>query len=191
MTYHRGMTAPRRAAAETREAILDAARAGFSTQGFERTTIRGVAEQAGVDPALVMHYFGSKQQLFVAATQLELSLPDLTGTAPRDVAARLVPYFLQVWQDDGPFLGMLRAATSHRPAAEALVALFTRQVAPAIAPLVADRPETRAALIGAQLIGIAVARSVLRVPPLLEADDAELVHWLGPVIEHHLTTPAP
>lgn len=185
------MTAPRRAAGVAREAILDAARAGFSAQGFERTTIRGVAERAGVDPALVMHYFRSKQELFVAATQLELALPDLTGVAPRDVAARVVPYFLQVWQDDGPFLGMLRAATSHRPAAEALVALFTRQVAPAITPLVTDRPGTRAALIGAQLIGIAVARSVLQVPPLLDADVAELVGWLGPVVEHYLTTPAP
>lgn len=175
----------------TRAGILAAAQAQFGEQGFERTTIRSVAAAAAVDPALVMHYFGNKAGLFAAATQLDITFPDLTGVAPDDIAALVIPMFVEVWAPDGPFLPLLRAAATHRGAADALLEVFAAQVAPALAAIVPDRPAERAALIGALLLGVAVSRHILGTPPLARMPDGELVEWLGPVLAHYLTYPAP
>jgi Tetracyclin repressor-like, C-terminal domain/Bacterial regulatory proteins, tetR family len=164
--------------AATKAAILAAARMQFGRHGFEKTTIRSVATAAGVDPALVMHYFGNKDGLFGAVSRLDISPPDLSGVAPEDVA-------------DGPFLPLLRAASSSQGAADALLEVFARQVAPALADVAIDRPAERAALIGAQLLGIAVARYIIGIPPLVDMDDKALAGWLKPVLTHYLTDPAP
>ncbi|SFJ45352.1 DNA-binding transcriptional regulator, AcrR family [Amycolatopsis sacchari] len=175
----------------SREAILAAARLQFGRNGFDRTTIRSVAAAAGVDPALVMHYFRSKDGLFAAASELEITLPDLTGVPPERFADVLLPVFTESWGPDGPFLPLLRAAASNPAAAEALLGVFTDQVAPALAAVTPDHPAERAALVGAQLLGVAVARHVLGSPPLAAMDDAALVRWLRPVLAQHLTGPAP
>lgn len=176
-----------RDAAASRAAILAAARLGFSSQGFERTTVRSVAASAGVDPALVMHYFGSKERLFAAAAELTIDLPDLTGVPPDRIADALVPVFLGVWGGDSPFMALLRAVGSNRAAADALLDVFAHQVAPALARAAVDHPQERAALVGAQVIGIAVTRYLLGSPPMAALGEPELVAWLRPVLAHYLT----
>jgi len=175
----------------TKAGILAAAQTQFGEQGFERTTIRSVATAASVDPALVMHYFGNKAGLFAAATRLDIRFPDLTGVAPADIAALVIPRFVEVWRPDGSFLPLLRAAATNRSAADALLEVFAAQVAPALADIVPDRPAERAALIGAQLLGVAVSRHILGTPPLAQMSVRDLVEWLGPVLAHFLTCPAP
>jgi len=175
----------------TKASILNAAQAQFGEHGFERTTIRSVAAAAAVDPALVMHYFGNKAGLFAAATRLDIRFPDLSGVAPEDVAAVVIPMFVEVWGPDGSFLPLLRAAATNKLAADALLKVFGTQVAPALAAVVPDRPAERAALVGAQLLGVAVSRHILGTAPLAQMSDAELVAWLSPVLAHYLTYPMP
>jgi AcrR family transcriptional regulator len=175
----------------TRSTILATARSQFGKQGFERTTIRSIASEAGVDPALVMHYFGSKAELFAAASRIDVKFPDLSHIPHDQVAHVLLPMFVAVWGPKGPFLPLLRAATSNRSAADALVEVFVDQVAPALAAVVPDRAPERAALMGSQLLGLAVARNILCLPPLADMDDAQLVEWLRPVFVHYLADPAP
>jgi AcrR family transcriptional regulator len=175
----------------TRAAILEIARSQFGSHGFERTTIRSVASEAGVDPALVMHYFGSKAELFAAASRFDITFPDLSSVAPDRVADVLVPMFIGAWGPQGPFLPLLRAAATNPVAAEALLQVFVDQVAPALAAVVPDHAADRAALVGSQLLGLATARYILGVPPLAGMGDAQLIAWLRPVLAHYLADPAP
>src|ERR1700759_3152139 len=175
----------------TRAAILDIARSQFGSHGFERTTIRSVASAAEVDPALVMHYFGSKAALFAAASEFEINFPDLSGVEPHRVADVVVPMFVDAWGPRGALLPLLRAAATNRTAADALLKVFVSQVAPALASITPDRAPERAALVGSQLLGLAVARYILGVPPLIALSDAQLIEWLRPVIAHYLIDPAP
>lgn len=171
----------------TRAAILGIARSQFGDHGFERTTIRSVASAAGVDPALVMHYFGNKAELFAAASRFDVTFPDLSGVAPDRIAEILLPLFVSVWGPDGPFLPLLRAAATNKAASAALLEVFVDRVAPALATAVPDRPAERAALVGAQVLGLATARYILCIPALADMDDAELIEWLRPVLAHYLT----
>jgi AcrR family transcriptional regulator len=186
-----GMPAKPRDGEATRSTILATARSQFGNHGFERTTIRSVASAAGVDPALVMHYFGSKAELFAAASRFDITFPDLSDVAPDRVADVLLPMFVAVWGPQGPFLPLLRAAATNRAAADALLEVFVDRVAPALAGVVPDRGAERAALVGSQLLGLAVARYILCIPPLAGMDEAALIEWLRPVITHYLAGPAP
>src|ERR1700754_25235 len=138
MTYSREMVPTRsRNAQETRADILAAARSRFGAEGYERTTLRTVAADVGVDPALVIRYFGSKQDLFAAAADFTIDLPDLSGMHPADVAEALLKCFFAVWEDDTTFVALLRAAMTSPVAVDALRKVFATQVAPrliAIAP---------------------------------------------------------
>jgi AcrR family transcriptional regulator len=185
------MPAKTRDGKATRATILRAARAQFSVHGFERTTIRSIASEAGVDPALVMHYFGSKADLFAAVSRLEITFPDLSGVPPERMADVLVPLFVRVWDPQGSFLPLLRAAATNRTAADALLEVFVEQVAPALATATPDRAAERAALVGSQVLGLAMARYVVGVPALVEMDDAALTEWVRPVLARYLTGPAP
>src|ERR1700722_17132050 len=175
----------------TRTAILDTARSQFGSHGFERTTIRSVASAAGVDPALCMHYFGNKAGRFAAPSRFDTTFPALSGVAADRIADVVLPMFVAVWGPQGPFLPLLRAAATNRTAADALLEVFVGQVAPALAAVVPDRAPERAALVGSQLLGLAVARYILGVPPLTGMADAQLIDWLRPVLAHYLTDPAP
>ncbi|WP_406815906.1 TetR family transcriptional regulator [Mycobacterium sp. M23085] len=175
----------------TRATILSAARSLFSTHGFERTTIRAIAAQAGVDPALVMHYFGNKADLFATVSRLEITFPDLTGVAPERVADVLVPFLIRVWDPAGSFLPLLRAAATNRAAADALLEVFVEKVAPALSAITPDRAAERTAMVGSQVLGIAMARNVVGLPALTAMDDATLTEWLRPVLAHYLTGTAP
>lgn len=185
------MTVKSRDGEVTRSRILAEARSQFGDRGFERTTIRSIASAAGVDPALVMHYFGTKAQLFAAASRLAITFPDLAGVAPDRVVDLVLPLFVDVWGPDGPFLPLLRSAATNGVAADALLGVFVDQVSPALAAVVPDRPAERAALVGSQMLGLAVGRYVLGLPPLVAMDDATLAEWLRPVVAHYLSDPAP
>lgn len=137
-----------------------------------------------------MHYFGSKAELFAAASRFDITFPDLSDVAPDRIADVLLPLFVSVWGPEGPFLPLLRAAATNQAAAAAMLEVFVERVAPALATAVPDHAAERAALVGSQLLGLATARYILRIPALAEMDDATLIGWLRPVLAHYLTGPA-
>lgn len=187
MTYAPAMAPGRsRSAARTRSALLAAATSRFGAQGYERTTLRQVAADVGVDAAMVHRYFGSKETLFAEAVDFDLHLPDLGLVDPEDLAATIMRRFFAVWEDDGTFIALVRAATTNPAATAAVHALLAEQVAPALAAVTPDRTEQRAALFASQIVGLAVARYVLRLAPLALMSHEELTAWVGPTLRHYL-----
>lgn len=180
-----------RNAAETRADILAAARARFGAEGYERTTLRAVAADVGVDAALVIRYFGSKQDLFAAAAEFTLDLPDLTGVPPEAVAEALLPAFFAVWEDDTTFVALLRAAMTSETAANTMRVVFATQVAPTLAAVAPDHPGERAGLMGAFIIGLATTRYVLANPFVANLDHDTLIRWTAPIVQQLLVGPAP
>ncbi|WP_377270306.1 TetR family transcriptional regulator [Peterkaempfera sp. SMS 1(5)a] len=179
---------PRRSDA-TRAAILNAARERFAADGYDRTTIRAVAADARIDPAMVMRYFGSKQRLFAAAADFDLRIPAIADLPPDQVGSGLVAHFLDRWEDSDSLQVMLRSAATNEAAAEHARRIFAEQVAPAVAALEPDPAEAAAlaALVAAQLIGLAMCRYVLRLPPVVAMGREELVARYGPLVEAVLT----
>src|ERR1700759_1304292 len=153
-----------RNAAQTRADILSAARRRFATEGFERTTLRAIASDVGVDAALVIRYFGSKQDLFATATEFTIKLPDLSGADPDDIADMLLPRYFAVWDDDKSFLALLRAALRGPVAPDTLNKTLAKHVAPTLMEATPDHHLQRIALTDAFVIGLAATRSVLANP---------------------------
>ncbi|OZD05187.1 TetR family transcriptional regulator [Rhodococcus sp. 06-235-1A] len=178
-----------RSAAATRARILDAARAQFAADGYDRTTMRSVAGTAGVDAAMVVRYFGTKEALFAEAATFVLGIPDLTDVAPDRIAEVLMPKFFQVWEEDDTFLALMRAAATNSAAAAAMQQVFATQVAPALAAVTVDRHAERAALVGTQVLGLVFARYILQVSPLAGMSHEQLVRWVGPTLRRYLTEP--
>lgn len=173
----------------TREAILAAARHLFAKQGFEKTTVREVAERARIDPAMVIRYFGSKDGLFAEAASVKLELPPSADIDPSDTGRLMVEHFLEVWEGAGSKQGMavlLRSAASNRYAAAKMREAFLEQVMPFIMaigdPATAPR---RAGLVSSQLLGLAVCRYVLKLPPVVALSRAEIVASLGPTLQRY------
>jgi AcrR family transcriptional regulator len=183
-------TRPRNAR-QTRADILSAARRRFGAEGYDRTTLRAVAADVGVDPALVIRYFGSKKDLFAAAADFTIELPDLSGVAPDEVAGMLLPRFFAVWEEDETFLALLRAAMTSPIAADTLRQVFATQVAPKLITATPDHPLQRIGLMGAFVIGLATTRYVLANPPVANLSRDELSRWAAPVIRQLLVGPAP
>jgi AcrR family transcriptional regulator len=173
-----------RDAAQTRADILAAARRRFAAEGFERTTLRAIAADVGVDAALVIRYFGSKQDLFATAT-------DLSGADPDDIADMLLPRYFAVWEDDHSFLALLRAAMTSRVAADTLNQTLATHVAPTLMGATPDNHMKRIALTDAFVIGLAATRSVLANPPVANLSREELSRWAAPVFRQLLVGPAP
>ncbi|GLW34390.1 TetR family transcriptional regulator [Actinoplanes regularis] len=181
------MTAPRRSDS-TRAAILTAARERFAADGFERATIRAIAADANIDPSLVMRYFGNKEKLFAAAAEFDLRLPDLDGVPPDRHGAALVEHFLDRWAGDDKLLALLRAGVTYEAAAERMREIFAAQLGP-IAARVAPDPATaatRAGLVATQILGFALCRFVLKLPPVADLDRDAAVAWLGPTVQRYL-----
>jgi AcrR family transcriptional regulator len=179
----------------TREAILDAARRAFAEQGYQRATIRDVARLAGVDPALVHHYFGTKQDLFVAAVRLPVNpveqLTAVLATEPDQVGQRLVETFLSIWDhaaDKSPLLALIRSAVADEQAAALLREFITEEVLGPLARRVGSPDaQLRATLAGSQLIGLAMARYIIRVEPLASTPAAQVAAVVGPTVQRYLT----
>jgi AcrR family transcriptional regulator len=182
-------TRPRNAS-QTRADILAAARRRFGAEGYERTTLRAVAADVGVDAALVIRYFGSKQDLFAAAADFTIELPDLSNVDPDEVAGILLPRFFAVWEDE-TFVALLRAAMTSQIAADALRRVFAEQVAPKLITATPDNPIQRIGLMGAFVIGLATTRYVLVNPPIANLSREELSRWAAPVIRQLLVGPTP
>lgn len=186
-------TAPRRSE-PTRAAILAAARNRFAEDGYERATIRAIAADAGIDPAMVMRYYGNKEKLFAAAADFDLRLPDLTGVPEAERGAALVRHFLQRWESDGTFVALLRAAVTNDAARDRMLDVFAGQVAPQVAAYAQADAPARAGLVGTQMLGLALCRYVLRVPPIVAMPPEEVGRWIGPTIQRYLgsdPTPGP
>ncbi len=188
------MTTTRRSS-DTKAAILAAARTRFAAEGYRSTTIRAVARDAGIDPALVMRYFGAKADLFNAATDIDLRIPDLADAPPVEHGERLVEHFLAHWDEGTPegevLLTLLRSAATDAAAAASMRVLFARQLVPALRPLVADESELpqRAGLVASQMLGLALTRSVLALPPVAAMSPDALVANAGATIQRYLHEP--
>ncbi len=176
---------------QTRDAVLNAARGLFAELGYEKTTIRAIGRAAGVDAALVHHFFGTKEQVFVAAMAFPFDPGDLITqvmSGPRDEAAqRLVRFFLSVWRDRdarAPFVAILRSATTNEQAA----AMLREFISTALVARIADTlgvPRIRVEAAAAQLVGIALVRHVVGVEPLASAREDEIVALVTPVLEYY------
>jgi AcrR family transcriptional regulator len=179
----------RRSSVETKAVILAAARQRFAEAGFERATIRAIAADANIDPSMVMRYFGSKDLLFAAAADFDLQIPDLSDVAREHVGTRLVAHFLDRWERDEALVVLLRSATTNDVAAQRMQEIFSSQLRPAIAKLnPADAPQ-RAGLIATQVLGLALCRYVLRLPPVVGMSRDDVVGWLGPTVQRYLEAP--
>jgi AcrR family transcriptional regulator len=178
-----------------RDAILAAARTEFAAGGYGGATIRGIAARAGVDPALVHHYFGTKEQLFETALELPVSpatlLPALLADDRDHIGEQVVLRFLTVWEEptNRPiFLAMLRSIVSNEQAAELVRRLLVKEVfGPLATALGVPDAELRATLAGSQFIGLALMRYVGRVEPLASTDLATVAAAVGPTIQRYLT----
>jgi len=179
---------PRRSDA-TRATILAAARERFAADGYERATIRAIAADAHIDPAMVMRYYGSKEQLFAAAAAFELHLPDLGDVAADRVGSTLVEHFVRRWEGDDTLVALLRASLTNAVAAERMREIFDEQVRQVAATIAPDPPEaaTRAGLVASQMLGMALSRYVLRLAPVVALTEAQIVGWLGPTVQRYLT----
>lgn len=169
--------------------ILDAARERFAADGYERTTIRAIAAGARIDPAMVMRYFGSKEKLFAAAARFDLRLPDPASVPRSRVGEVLVAHFLDRWEGDETLMALLRGAFTHPAAAERMRSIFAQQVEPFVAAFDPDPSDrsVRSVLVASQILGFALCRFVLRLPPAVALEPEEVVRWLGPTIQRYVT----
>lgn len=174
-----------RKADQTKAVILAAARERFAETGYEAATIRAIAADANIDPSMVMRYFGSKEQLFAAAAEFDLRFPDLSDVPRDELGAALVGHFLNRWEGDEALVVLLRSATTNAEAAQRVKGIFASQMLPAITHLVPDDAPRRAGLIATQVLGMALCRFVLRLPPVVEMSREELVKWLAPTLQRY------
>jgi AcrR family transcriptional regulator len=173
---------------QTKAVILAAARERFAESGYEAATIRAIAADANIDPSMVMRYFGNKEQLFAAAAEFDLHFPDLSDVHPEDLGAALVTHFLAQWEDDEALVVLLRSATTNAEAAQRMKDIFAAQLMPAIAKFVPpqDAPR-RAGLIATQVLGMALCRFILRLPPVVAMSREDLIESLGPTLQRYAT----
>jgi AcrR family transcriptional regulator len=194
--------APRRGrrpgAPDTRATILDAARSAFAEKGLGGTTIRSVASAAGVDAALVHHYFGTKDDLFLAAMELPMDprqvlAPAIAG-GPDGAGERLLRAFLSMWDDpeiSPSLIGIVRSAL--QPGGERLI---TQGFVPVVLlpvgeALGLDRPEVRMPLVISQAAGLILTRYVVRLEPIASMPAEQVVATYAPVVQHYLTGDLP
>jgi AcrR family transcriptional regulator len=192
--YPRGR---RPGATRTRDQIAAAARRLFAERGYDRTSVRAIAAEAGVDPALVGHFFSSKERLFLEVVELPFRSVEvvarLTAGDPSAAGARLAEFVLGVLEDPAGrarVTAMVRAAASEPRAAEALRQIITRQVlGPVARALGAEDAELRASLAGSQVVGLVMARYVVGVEPLASRPAAEVAAAIAPTLQRYLMEP--
>jgi AcrR family transcriptional regulator len=181
----------------TREAITQAARRQFSELGYDRASIRSVAAEAGVDPALVVHYFGSKQRLFLAAIELPFEVGDLVErleTGPREqVGERVARFALEVLGNPDArarWTGMIRAAASDHDAAGLLREVLTQRIfEPLAKALGSEDAQLRANLASSQMVGLVMARYIIAIEPLASADAETVASAIAPTLQRYLVGP--
>jgi AcrR family transcriptional regulator len=191
-----GRSGRRRGTTQTREAIALAAQTQFAEVGYDRATFRSIATAAGVDPALVVHFFGSKEQLFHEVMKLPSGLADaLVGLVqgPRDEIGRRVAEVIVAGFENPAaqriIVGRIRSASQHPEAAELVRQAVAGDLARLTAALDVDRPDVRAVLAGVQVVGTALARYVVRVEPLASMPAPQLIELLAPTFQRLLVEP--
>ncbi|WP_203337185.1 TetR/AcrR family transcriptional regulator [Nocardioides limicola] len=181
---------------DTRAAILSAARAAFASGGFAGSTVRGIAADAGVDAALIHHYFGSKADLFVAALELpadpRILLAEAVAGGAEGAAERMLRVFLTVWDDPemrAPLLAMIRGV--FEPSGRTLIrdGFLAVVVLPIGRQLGIDEPERRMPVAASQVIGLIMMRYLLEVEPLASMPADEVVAIYAPTLQRYLTGP--
>ncbi|MEP7217179.1 MAG: TetR family transcriptional regulator [Anaerolineaceae bacterium] len=183
---------------ETRAQILRAAREAFGRESYEGATIRSIALAAGVDPALVIHFFGSKAGLFSAAMELPYvpaeAFTTLIRGEPSELGERFARFFVELSQSEparGRFLGLIRSAVSEAAAAAMLNDYIVAEVfGPLTSLLRLPMPELRAALVASQFVGLMFSREILGLEALTSADCEPLVALLAPTFQGYLSSPS-
>lgn len=179
----------------TRDEILRVARRRFAEVGYDRATFRNIAAEAGVDPALVVQFFGSKRDLFATATVSPVTLLELSEE-PQDASDNAGPglglaRLLMRWLDDQgareALLARIRSASSEPVAADAVREMIGGQLTAFGERMGGERPDVRASLLGTQFLGVVFARFVVAVEPLASMDGEEIADWLGPTFDLYLT----
>jgi len=175
--------------------VLDAARRAFAARGYQAASLRTIAADAGVDPGMVRHFFGSKAGLFQAAMELPIDfehvVPALLAEGMDGIGERLVRFFLSVFEsatDRSPFVTLIRSAVSHEESARMFREFMTEQLVGRIAAAL-GRPDARlrATFVGSQMAGLVLLRYVIRVEPLASADPETVVAAVAPTIQRYLT----
>jgi AcrR family transcriptional regulator len=217
---HAGRTGRRAGHSGTREQILAAARRQFAERGYDRATIRAIAARAGVDPALVHHFYGTKERLFVAAMRVPVVPSEMltaalaAGLGPAGRAERgnpagqeapagpgrpggtgevMIRLAVGIWDSPevrSPFLGLLRSAMTSEQAARMLREFVTENILGPVARaagVTGPEAQLRMAMVASQVIGLAMARYVLRLPPVAEASADRLAALAGPNLDRYLT----
>ncbi|MGH3489972.1 MAG: TetR family transcriptional regulator [Actinopolymorphaceae bacterium] len=188
-----------RSGAESRERILAAARSAFAQYGYDKATIRQIAAEARVDPAMVHYFFTTKSKLFATAMELPANPADRVASLLEGglagLGSRIIRHFLQVWDDAGsfePMCALLRSAPTDNQSAGLLREFIQGEILGQVAQVIGtDDAALRAELVGSQLMGMALARYVVRIEPLASANPDTIVAWLGPAMQRYLTDPSP
>jgi AcrR family transcriptional regulator len=187
----------RRGKSGTRERIAEAARRQFAEHGYDRATLRGIAADAGVDVALISHFFGSKQRLFVTVMGFPFSprevVPQIVGPGLEGAGERLARFVVSLLEDpDGRAraMGLVRAAATEPEAAEAIRTLLTRELIGAfVENLGVPAADLRASLVGSQVVGLVMSRYVVQVEPLASLEPEALVKAIAPTFQRYLEGP--
>ncbi len=175
---------------ETRAAILSAAQQLFAKSGFDRTTVREIAQLAGIDAALVIRYFGSKEALFADSVSVEVVLPNLDETPPEKKGEALTKHFLYQWESSPAkdvYQVLLRCAAANEHAAERARTIFATQILSGIAKIKHQQnPRQCAGLIASQFIGLALCRYIIQLPPIVAMTHEEIIRYIGPTIQSYM-----
>ncbi len=185
------LTGVRRTAEETKAVILKAARERFAADGYDRATIRAIAAEARIDPAMIMRYFGNKEGLFAAAAEFDLALPDLSRVPREEIGTALARHFVDRWEGDESLTLLLRAGVTNPAAAERMRGIFAAQLTPVVTAVPSAGPtaESRAGLAASQVLGMALCRYVLAFPPVVAMSRDEIIAWIGPTLQRYLVEP--
>jgi AcrR family transcriptional regulator len=180
----------------TRDAIAEAARRQFAELGYDRATLRGIAGEAGVDAALVVRFYGSKEALFREVMTLPPAVAEaMAGLADgptESVGRRLAEVIVGMLENPRSrsiVIGRIRSASSHPEAAALVRETVTRDIGRLAVAVTDDEPETRAVLVGSQIVGLALARYVVRVEPLASLPAADVIDFIAPTFQHYLVGP--
>jgi len=184
---------------DTKGEILAAARESFAHKGFTGTTIRAVAAEAGVDPALVHHYFGSKDDLFLAALEIPIDprtvVPAVFDEGVDGAGVRLLRLFLSVWDDPAtrlPLIALVRSSlVSEAPETLLQQGMLRMILAPLRDRLPVEEADRRVQLVMSQMAGLVLTRYLLALEPLASMPAEEVVAWVAPTVQRYLDGPLP
>ena len=163
----------------------------LATRGYEATTIRAVAAAAGIDPSMVMRYYGNKEGLFAAAVDVDLHLPEASALPREHIGEMLAHHVISRWEgtlSDEFITLLLRSAGTNKAAAQQFQVIFEGQLLKFVRDLTGDDPQARrrAAMVSSQVLGVAYCRYILELPAVTELDGETLAKTLGPVLQHYL-----